>query len=72
MEVDFIEREIETDVETDVKPEVEETTVISKVNPISGEVRAINGWFDMRGRKLDAKPTTKGIYYFNGKQVLVR
>ena len=72
MEVDFIEREIETDVETDVKPEVEETTVISKVNPISGEVRAINGWFDMRGRKLDAKPTTKGIYYFNGKQVIVR
>ena len=72
MEVDFIEREIETDVETDVKPEVEETTVISKVNPISGEVRAINGWFDMRGRKLNAKPTTKGIYYFNGKQVIVR
>ncbi len=72
MEVDFIEREVDAEVETDVEPEVEETTVISKVNPISGEVRAINGWFDMRGRKLDAKPTTKGIYYFNGKQVIVR
>lgn len=70
MEVDFIEREV--DVETEVEPEVEETTVISKVNPISGEIKAINGWFDMRGRKLDAKPTTKGIYYFNGKQVFVR
>ena len=66
MEVDFIEREVETE------PEVEETTAISKVNAISGEIKAINGWFDMRGRKLDAKPTTKGIYYFNGKQVIVR
>lgn len=70
MEVDFIDREVE--VETEVEPEVEETTVISKVNPIFGEIKAINGWFDMRGRKLDAKPTTKGIYYFNGKQVIVR
>lgn len=70
MEVDFIEREVETEVETE--PELEETTVISKVNAISGEIKAINGWFDMRGRKLNAKPTTKGIYYFNGKQVIVR
>lgn len=68
MEVDFVEREVEVETE----PEVEETTVISKVNAVSGEIKAINGWFDMRGRKLDAKPTTKGIYYFNGKQVIVR
>ena len=68
MEVDFIEREVEA--ETDA--EVEETTVISKVKPISGEIKAVNGWFDMKGRKLNAKPTTKGIYYFNGKQVIVR
>ncbi|MBR4785621.1 MAG: InlB B-repeat-containing protein [Fibrobacter sp.] len=68
MEVDFIEREVEAETEA----EVEETTVISKVKPISGEIKAINGWFDMKGRKLNAKPTTKGIYYFNGKQVMVR
>jgi uncharacterized repeat protein (TIGR02543 family) len=72
IEVDFIEREVEADVETETVPEVEETTVISKVNPISGGIKAVNGWFDMRGRKLNAKPTTKGIYYFNGKQVIVR
>jgi len=72
MEVDFVEREVEVDVETETVPEVEETTVISKVNPISGGIKAVNGWFDMRGRKLNAKPTTKGIYYFNGKQVIVR
>ena len=72
IEVDFIDREVETEVETETVPEVEETTVISKVNPISGGVKAVNGWFDMRGRKLNAKPTTKGIYYFNGKQVFVR
>ncbi len=72
IEVDFIEREVETEVETETVPEVEGTTVISKVNPISGGIKAVNGWFDMRGRKLNAKPTTKGIYYFNGKQVFVR
>ncbi len=68
MEVDFVEREVEAETEA----EVEETTVISKVKPISGEIKAVNGWFDMKGRKLNAKPTTKGIYYFNGKQVMVR
>ena len=70
MEVDFIEREVEVVVEDEV--EIEETTFINKVNAVSGEIKAINGWFDMRGRKLNAKPTTKGIYYFNGKQVIVR
>ena len=61
----------EMDVEI-VDRETGETTVIGKLNPATGEIRMINEWFDMKGRKLNSKPTTKGIYYFNGKQVIVR
>ena len=32
----------------------------------------MNGWFDMKGRKLNGKPTVKGIYYNNGKRVIVK
>lgn len=61
----------EMDVEI-VDRETGETTVIGKLNPATGEIRMINEWFDMKGRKLNSKPTTKGIYYFNGKQVIVK
>ena len=30
------------------------------------------GWYDMQGRKLQAKPNRKGIYIHNGKKVVVR
>lgn len=55
-----------------VDRETEETTIIGKLNTATGEIRMIDGWFDMKGRKLEAKPTIKGIYYFNGKQVIVQ
>ena len=55
-----------------VDRETEETTVIGKLNPATGEIKVIDSWFDMQGRKLNAKPTTKGIYYYNGKRVMVK
>ena len=30
------------------------------------------GWYDLQGRKLQAKPNRKGIYIHNGKKVVVR
>ena len=49
------------------------TAYLGKVNTYTGEfVAEEDRWFDMKGRRLNAKPTTKGIYYYNGKQVLVR
>ena len=30
------------------------------------------GWYDMQGRKLQAKPNRSGIYIYNGKKVVVR
>ena len=29
-------------------------------------------WYDMNGRKLDAKPTKKGVYILNGKKVAIK
>lgn len=60
MDIGFVERE------------TGETTFIGKLNSTTGEIKVMNKWFDMNGRRLDAKPTTKGIYYFNGKRVMVR
>lgn len=31
-----------------------------------------SGWFDLNGRRLPSKPTTKGIYICNGKKVVIR
>ena len=55
-----------------VDRETEQTTVIGRLNTATGEIKIIDNWFDMKGRKLDAKPTTKGIYYYNGKRVMVK
>ena len=40
-------------------------------NTVTGEIR-MNGWFDVKGRRLKAKPTARGNYYHNGKLVIVK
>ena len=55
-----------------VDRETEQTTAIGKLNTATGEIKIIDNWFDMKGRKLNDKPTTKGIYYYNGKRVMVK
>ena len=29
-------------------------------------------WYDMQGRKLNAKPTQKGLYIYNGKKQVIK
>ena len=29
-------------------------------------------WFDLQGRKLDGKPTKRGLYIMNGKKVVIK
>lgn len=41
------------------------------MNTITGEIR-MDRWFDLQGRKLNSKPTTKGTYYHNGKKVIIK
>lgn len=55
-----------------VDRETEQTTAIGTLDTATGEIKIIDKWFDMKGRKLNGKPTTKGIYYYNGKRVMVK
>ena len=41
------------------------------VDTRTGEFRA-DRWFDLRGRRLNGKPTTKGTYYNNGRKVIIK
>jgi hypothetical protein len=40
-------------------------------NTKTGEFK-MDRWYDLRGRRLNGKPTTQGTYYYNGKRVIVR
>ena len=33
---------------------------------------SMDTWYDLNGRKLDKKPTQKGIYINNGRKVVVK
>ena len=41
------------------------------LNTVTGEIR-MGRWYDLQGRKLNSKPTTKGTYYHNGKRVIIK
>ena len=49
-----------------------ETTAIHSLNTYTGEFSTATGWYDMKGRKLDKKPTIKGTYFNNGKKVVIK
>lgn len=44
---------------------------VGKLNTATGEF-LMDRWFDLNGRKLNAKPTTHGTYFHNGKRVIVK
>ena len=46
-------------------------TGIGTLNTTTGEI-STGDWFDLNGRKLQAKPTTKGVYINNGRKVVVK
>ena len=50
----------------------EETTAIYMLDTRTGEFSAATGWYDMKGRKLDKKPTISGNYFYNGKRVTIK
>lgn len=48
-----------------------ETTSLREMRNEEGEMR--NGaWYDLSGRKLQEKPTQKGIYIYNGKKRVIK
>lgn len=51
----------------------EEITAIAQMNTRTGEISTDkNLWFDLKGRKLNKKPTVKGTYYNNGQKVFIK
>ena len=44
--------------------EVKEVNVVIEVND--------NSWYTLDGRKMDSKPTAKGLYIVNGKKVVIK
>ena len=50
-----------------------QTTAIHSLNTYTGEfTNSSTGWYDMKGRKLNKKPTVKGNYFYNGKKVTIK
>jgi len=41
-----------------------------KTSPARMKIR--EGWYDMKGRRLNGKPSAKGIYYYNGKKIRIQ
>ena len=59
--------------ELDIEVENENGVVVQtgKLNTVTGEVR-MDRWYDLKGRKMNSKPTVKGTYYKNGKRVVIK
>ena len=51
-----------------------EQTGIRSLSPDPSPSRegSAGAWYDMQGRKLDAKPTKKGLYINNGRKVVIK
>lgn len=46
---------------------------IGSMNTLTGEIKMDdNVWFDMKGRKMNKKPTVKGTYYNKGQKVIIK
>ncbi|WP_290743239.1 InlB B-repeat-containing protein [Fibrobacter sp. UBA4309] len=59
--------------ELDIEIENENGIVVQtgKLNTVTGEVR-MDRWFDLNGRRLNSRPSTKGTYYKNGKKAIIK
>jgi hypothetical protein len=47
-------------------------TYLGTLNTYTGEITVDDRWYDMKGRKLQHKPTAKGTYYNNRKKVVIK
>jgi hypothetical protein len=48
-------------------------TSISDATRLNGNEQLLNNnWYTLDGRKLQGKPTTKGVYINNGRSVVIK
>lgn len=45
---------------------------IHRMDPVTGAITPVEGWYDMKGRKLNKKPTLPGTYFNNGEKVIIK
>ena len=62
---------ISKEIHVEIVDENDNVVDSGTLNTVTGEIR-MNGWFDVKGRRLKAKPTARGNYYHNGKHVIVK
>ena len=48
-----------------------ETTGIGTLDTKTGDI-TLDGWYTMDGRKLEGKPTKKGLYINNGRKIVIK
>ena len=48
-----------------------DTTAIGTLDTKTGEL-SFDGWYTMDGRKLDGKPTKRGLYINNGRKIVIK
>ena len=66
------EEDLPSSIEVVFHDDEEGTTAIYMLNPHTGEFSTATGWYDMKGRKLNKKPTVKGAYFHNGNKVIIK
>lgn len=59
------------EIGVEIVSEEDKTLAVGKINMVTGELK-IDRWFDVTGKLLKGKPTTKGAYYHNGKKVIIK
>ena len=66
------EEDLPSSIEVVFHDDEEGSTAIYMLNPHTGEFSTATGWYDMKGRKLNKKPTVKGAYFHNGNKVIIK
>ncbi len=71
--IDNLEDKVPADADADIangqNQENEETTGINSM--VNGQW-SMDTWYTLNGRKLDKKPTKKGVYILNGRKVVIK
>ena len=47
------------------------TTAIATLNTQTGEITTDDAWYTLSGRKLDAKPSQRGVYIHNNQKIVI-
>ena len=59
-------------IEVHIIEENGDRTYLGTLNTYTGEITVEDRWFDMKGRRLQQKPTAKGTYFNNKKKVVIK